>query len=231
MNLYGWEKYLDDETLDLAEHLFRETNEMRSYENVFPPQEQVFRALSLTQPENVKVVILGQDPYHGMHQATGLSFSVNEDCKIPPSLRNIFKEYEADLNKPAPQTGDLTHWAQQGVLMLNATLTVEEKSPQSHAKLGWNKVTSAILAAAFAQRTPSCHVALAWGMPAVRTIQKALDSLPEEDRVRTRVLKSTHPSPLSARNTKAAIPSFMGSRPFSQCNEILIANGVNPIEW
>ncbi len=231
MNLYGWENYLDDETIELAERLYTQTNEMRSSTTIFPPQDQVFRALSLTAPDNVKVVILGQDPYHGQGQATGLSFSVHEDCKIPPSLRNMYKEYEADLGKPAPTTGDLTHWAEQGVLMLNATLTVEEKSPQAHAKMGWNKVTSAILSAAFSQDTPPCHVALGWGMPAVKTIQKALDSLPEEDRARTHLLTSTHPSPLSARNTKAAIQSFMGSRPYTTCNEILVANGVDPIKW
>ncbi len=231
MKLYGWEDYLDTETVELAHKLFEQTNEMRKDTIIFPPQDQVFRALSLTRPENVKVVILGQDPYHGQGQATGLSFSVNEDCKIPPSLRNMYKEYEEDLQKPAPAAGDLTRWAEQGVLMLNATLTVEEKKPQAHAKMGWSKVTSALLAAAFKQEHPPVHVALGWGMPAVKTITKALDTLDEADRGRTHILASTHPSPLSARNTKAAIPSFMGSRPYSRCNEILVAHGVEPIEW
>ncbi len=231
MNLYGWEDYLETQTIELAQSLFDQTNEMRKNTTIFPPQDQVFRALSLTSPENVKVVILGQDPYHGQGQATGLSFSVHKDCKIPPSLRNMYKEYEEDLGRAAPATGDLTRWAEQGVLMLNATLTVEEKSPQAHAKLGWSKVTSAILAAAFKQKNPPVHVALGWGMPALKTITKALDTLNEEDRARTHILSSTHPSPLSARNNKAAIPAFLGSRPYSKCNEILLENGIEPIAW
>ena len=231
MELYGWEDYLDQSTLDLCESLYIQTNKLRQTHQIFPPQDQVFRALSLTKPTNVKVVILGQDPYHGFGQATGLSFSVSPECKIPPSLRNMYKEYESDLGTKAPKNGDLSHWAAQGVLMLNTTLTVVEKSPQSHAKLGWDRVTSAILAAAFKQQSPNCHVALAWGMPAVKTINKALKSIDEEARNRVYMLSSTHPSPLSATNNKAQIPAFIGSKPYTSCNDILTSHNIEPIAW
>ena len=155
MELFGWEEYLNEETIQQANKLFEQTNNLRNEKTIFPPKEYVFRALELTKPNTVKVIILGQDPYHGEHQATGLSFSVKKDCKLPPSLKNIFKEYEADLEKPAPKTGDLSHWAQQGVLLLNTTLTVEQGKPNSHSKLGWNRVTHDILQCALKQPKPN----------------------------------------------------------------------------
>ena len=231
MNLFGWENILDKETVTLAQELLDTTDSMRTDKNIYPDSSDVFRALELVDPNNIKVVILGQDPYHGKGQATGLSFSVQPQCKLPASLRNIYKEYESDLGRNAPETGDLTAWAKQGVLMLNTTLTVEESKPNSHRKLGWNKVTHSILTHALKQDKPGCHVVLAWGMNAINEVDSVLEELSKTERERVYVLRSTHPSPFSAKNTKTQYHSFMGSQPFSSTNNILRENNLNEIDW
>ncbi len=187
---------------------------------VYPPREDIFRALRLTQPQDVKCVILGQDPYHGPGQANGLSFSVSEGCKFPPSLRNIFKELASDMECEVPVSGDLTPWAQQGVLMLNSILTVEEAQPASHANLGWNVLTEAVLHALLTLEQPI--VFLLWGKYAQQAVTAASQGL---DRAHKKLLTSVHPSPLSARR------GFFGSRPFSQANAYLVSEGAEPIRW
>jgi uracil-DNA glycosylase len=184
---------------------------------VFPPKEQVFRALELCPVEKTKVVIIGQDPYHGPGQANGLAFSVNKGIAIPPSLRNIFKELESDLGIPIPSHGDLTHWAQQGVLLLNTILTVKRGHPLSHAGLGWEKYTRSCIEAIRINRV--CPVVyLLWG----KNAQQYKEYIEGEGCL---ILESSHPSPYSASI------SFFGSKPFSKSNEFLKAYGAGPVDW
>ena len=178
---------------------------------VYPPKEKLFEALRLTPPERVRCVILGQDPYHEPGQAMGLAFSVPEGVTLPPSLRNIYKELRDDLGIERT-SGDLRDWAEQGVLLLNATLSVEQGKANSHAKFGWQKLTDAILSAA--AKLPRKPVFVLWGGYAGK---KAV-LLPEG----SRVLLSAHPSPLSAYR------GFFGSKPFSKVNALL---GENAIRW
>jgi uracil-DNA glycosylase len=182
---------------------------------VFPPAEARYRALELVAPEDVKVVILGQDPYHGPGQAMGLAFSVPGAVRIPPSLANIFKELRADLGIAPPANGDLTRWARQGVLLLNASLSVRGGEAASHAAYGWSALTEAILRHAARAAPPS--VFLLWGNHA-RARRGAIDPL------RHRVLEAGHPSPLSVRH-------FLGCRHFSQANAFLREHGRDPIDW
>ena len=186
---------------------------------IYPPRGQRLRALELTAPEDAKVVILGQDPYHGPGQAMGLSFSVPEGVRIPPSLRNIYTELESDLGIDRPGHGDLTRWAQRGVLLLNNTLTVEDGKAGSHAGKGWDAITDACVAAIAAQDTPS--VFILWGSHA----QKKAARIPGLSDGRHLVIESPHPSPLSARR------GFFGSRPFSRANAFLDAKGRGGIDW
>ncbi|MXP40372.1 uracil-DNA glycosylase [Altererythrobacter soli] len=187
---------------------------------IYPPREHRLRAFELTPLDAVKVVILGQDPYHGPGQAHGLAFSVPEGVRIPPSLVNIYKELESDLGVPRRAHGNLEHWARQGVLLLNASLTVEAGKAGSHAKCGWDAITDAAVAAAAARAEPS--VFILWGNHARK---KAL-RVPELANNGTHlVLASPHPSPLSAYG------GFFGSKPFSQANAFLDANGRGAIEW
>lgn len=182
---------------------------------VFPPAEQVFAALEATVPAQVRVVILGQDPYHGPGQAHGLSFSVPAEVPLPPSLRNIFKELSGDLGCPAPTGGDLTPWARQGVLLLNSLLTVRQSAPLSHRGMGWEWFTDEVIARLSRQSEPI--VFLLWGGPAQKK-RSLIDP-------RQPVLCAAHPSPLSAHR------GFFGSRPFSRCNAALTAAGRQPIDW
>ncbi len=184
---------------------------------VFPAQSDVFNAFTLTQPENLKVVILGQDPYHGTGQAHGLSFSVQNDLKIPPSLRNIYKELCSDIShfKP-PQHGNLSQWAKQGVLLLNTVLTVEEGQANAHKNKGWEIFTDKVIMQISEQLTGV--VFLLWGKPAQQKI-KLIDTSKHD------ILTSSHPSPLSAHR------GFLGCRHFSQANDLLIENGRQPINW
>ena len=186
---------------------------------IYPPRGQRLRALELTAPEDAKVVILGQDPYHGPGQAMGLSFSVPEGIRIPPSLRNVYTELESDLGIDRPGHGDLTRWAERGVLLLNNTLTVEDGKAGSHAGKGWDAITDACVAAIAAQDAPS--VFLLWGSHA----QKKAARIPGLSDGRHLVIESPHPSPLSARR------GFFGSRPFSRANAFLDAKGRGGIDW
>ena len=188
--------------------------EWRSGE-VFPPRGEVFAALSATSLDMVKVVVLGQDPYHGPGEAHGLAFSVRAGVRIPPSLRNIFKELEADLGFPAPSSGDLTSWAEKGVLLLNTVLTVRRGEPNSHAGKGWEAFTDAVVETVSAR---GGAVFLLWGRNAAA--KRCL--IDESENV---VLESPHPSPFSARK------GFFGSRPFSKANAALAEMGEGPVDW
>ena len=182
---------------------------------VYPPNEETFRALRLTGVDDVKVVILGQDPYHGRSQADGLAFSVQKGIKLPPSLRNIFKEIEDDLGVDSPKHGDLSFLAEQGVLLLNSVLTVNEGDPASHANRGWETFTDKIVEILDHKKN---IVFMLWGGYA----QKKASKIDKESHC---ILKATHPSPLSAHR------GFFGCRHFSKANEYLVLNGLNPIKW
>lgn len=183
---------------------------------VYPPGKLIFNAFNLCPFENVKVVILGQDPYHEPGQAHGLCFSVQEGTQIPPSLQNIFKEIESDLNHPVPTTGDLTRWARQGVLLLNATLTVRAHMAGSHQNHGWETFTDEVIKTIAREKE---HVVfILWGSYA----RKKAEFI---DTSKHLVLTSAHPSPLSAYR------GFFGNRHFSKANSYLEANGMTSIEW
>ena len=186
---------------------------------IYPLRGQRLTALELTPLDAVKVVILGQDPYHGPGQAMGLAFSVPQGIKVPPSLRNIYKELAGDLGIEAPAHGDLSHWARQGVLLLNTSLTVEEGKAGSHARRGWEAVTDACIAAVAARAEPS--VFILWGNHA----QAKAERVGGLRSGRHLVIESVHPSPLSARR------GFFGSKPFSRANDFLDAHGRGRIDW
>lgn len=183
---------------------------------VYPPHEDVFTALHLTPYADTRVMILGQDPYHGPGQAHGLAFSVRDGVRVPPSLVNIHKELNADLGLPLPDHGSLDSWARNGVLLLNTTLTVRAGQAASHQGQGWETFTDEVIRVVDARRD---HVVfILWGAHARK--KKALI-----DRSRHTILESAHPSPLSAHS------GFLGSRPFSAANEALLAHGQQPIDW
>lgn len=185
-------------------------------ETVFPPEVDIFKAFTLCPFTNVKVVILGQDPYHGPGQAHGLAFSVQDGVKPPPSLQNIFKEVRSDIGSPEKNSGNLEPWATQGVLLLNTTLTVAAGTPGSHANWGWTHFTDAVIKALSTEREQI--VFLLWGKHA-----EAKESL--IDTKKHHVLKAPHPSPLSAHR------GFLGCRHFSQTNHYLQSHGIQPIVW
>lgn len=186
-------------------------------EPAFPPPALRFRALNLLAPEQVRVVIVGQDPYHGAGEANGLAFAVSDGCKMPPSLRHIFQELADDLQCPPPMSTELLGWAQQGVLLLNTALSVSPDQPGSHAKLGWQKVTDALIRALGKAEKPRAFVL--WG-------KHAEAKLPLIDVSAGHfVLTSPHPSPFSARK------GFFGSKPFSRVNAWLACQGEMPIAW
>ncbi len=183
---------------------------------IFPPASKIFAAFDLCPFSKVKVVIIGQDPYHGDGQANGLAFSVAPGIEIPPSLVNIFQEIHDDLGSPVPADGDLTRWAKQGVLLLNNSLTVRAHTPASHSSIGWDRVTDAAIKALSDKRE---HIVfLLWGSHAQR-------KLPLIDRNKHLVLTAPHPSPLSAYR------GFFGCKHFSKTNSYLIANGIDSILW
>ncbi len=190
-------------------------NEYRTA-TVYPNMYDIFNALKLTSFQSCKVVILGQDPYHGEGQAHGLSFSVRNGVQPPPSLLNIFKELQDDVGIPAPTTGNLTCWAKQGVLMLNTVLTVRAQQPNSHKGMGWEAVTDAVIDALNRKTTPV--VFLLWGANARNKAKIVTNPI----HIR---LEAPHPSPLSAYN------GFFGCRHFSKANAALIASGQTPIDW
>ena len=182
---------------------------------IFPPIPSIFRALELVHFNEAKVLILGQDPFHGFGQANGLSFSVNKEIMIPPSLKNIFLELKNDLNVPIAQHGDLTSWAQQKILLLNSVLTVEQGKPNSHQELGWGRLTNKIISQ-LSQRGNMIFVL--WGNIA----QKKYHLI---DKKENKILFAPHPSPLSAYR------GFFGCKHFSEINKILIENGFSEINW
>lgn len=184
--------------------------------NIFPATQNYFRALDLVDVDKVKVVILGQDPYHGVGQAHGLSFSVPDGVRFPPSLQNIFKELKEDLGIEPPKSGDLTRWAEQGVLLLNSVLTVEQDKAASHQKQGWEEFTDRVIAVVNDQSPHA--VFILWGSYA----QKKAAFV---DKTRHLIISSPHPSPLSSHR------GFFGSKPFSKANAWLKSKGLEPVRW
>lgn len=213
----GWKHILNEE---FKKPYFKELTTFVRHEynsqTVFPPASQIFNAFDQCPFDNTKVVIIGQDPYHDVNQAHGLCFSVNDGIKIPPSLRNIYKEIHLDLGQTPPASGNLLHWAQQGVLLLNATLTVRAHQAGSHQKKGWETFTDAVIKKISDNKE---HVVfLLWGAYA----QKKSELINHEKHL---ILKSVHPSPLSASR------GFFGNKHFSTTNSYLSANKLEPIQW
>ena len=212
-----WNEILAEEMQkDYYQELQAFVQKRRAEVRVFPEEKNVFNALELTPFESVKVVILGQDPYHGFAQAHGLSFSVQKGIPLPPSLRNIYKELQEDIGGGLPTEGDLSHWAKQGVLLLNTVLTVEEGNANSHKGMGWERLTNRLIESLNGLKHPVIFIL--WGKPA----QDKEKLITNPNHV---ILKSPHPSPLSAYR------GFFGSKPFSRVNDILIQHGQTPIRW
>ena len=212
-----WLEALKDEfKKDYYKQLFEKVNEEYRTRLIFPPANDIFNAFHLTPLKDVKVVILGQDPYHGNNQAHGLCFSVKPEVEIPPSLVNIYKELHDDLGCTIPDHGYLVKWAKQGVLMLNTVLTVRAHQANSHRGIGWEEFTDAAIRVLNTQDRPI--VFILWGRPA--QMKKAMLNSPKH-----LILEAPHPSPLSSYR------GFFGSRPFSKTNQFLEANGVEPIDW
>ncbi len=195
-----------------------ENNLTQAYatKTIYPPKDQIFSAFNLTPFDKVKVVIIGQDPYHGPNQAHGLCFSVQPEIKVPPSLANIYKEVESDLNIKMPPHGHLKAWALQGVLMLNSILTVEAGKPMSHKNMGWEIFTDHVID--LINEKKENVVFMLWGSPAHAKAKNV-------DPKKHFVLKSVHPSPLSSYR------GFFGCKHFSQCNDFLISKKIAPINW
>ncbi len=212
-----WQEILKDEFnkpyyLNLISFLDKEYNS----KTIYPPKKDIYKALNLTSFKDTKVVILGQDPYHEENEAQGLAFSVNENVKIPPSLRNIYKELNNDLNCYIPNNGNLTKWAKQGVLLINDILTVEIHKALSHKDIGWRIFTNKIIQKLNDKNGPI--VFILWGNEAIKK-EKYLNN------PKHLIIKSAHPSPLSANR------GFFGSKPFSKTNDFLIKNNLKPIDW
>ena len=212
-----WNEILAEEMQkDYYQELQAFVQKRRAEVRVFPEEKNVFTALELTPFESVKVVILGQDPYHGFGQAHGLSFSVQKGTPLPPSLKNIYKELQEDIGGELPTEGDLSHWAKQGVLLLNTVLTVEEGNANSHKGMGWERLTNRLIESLNGLKLPVIFIL--WGKPA----QDKEKLITNPNHV---ILKAQHPSPLSAYR------GFFGSKPFSKVNDILIQQGQTPIRW
>ena len=214
----SWKEELEDEFnkpyfRQLTEHLKTEKSQGKT---IYPPGPLIFNAFGQTPLENVKVVILGQDPYHGPGQAMGLSFSVPRGIAPPPSLINIFKELHEDTGTPIPHHGDLTNWARQGVLLLNASLTVRAGEPMSHSRIGWHTFTDSVIRKISEERENL--VFLLWG----KFAQEKAELI---DKRKHHILKAPHPSPLAANS------GFFGCRHFSKTNTLLMKNGIDPIDW
>ena len=212
----SWKKELSDE-FDLSYFIELSSFVRGEYlsKKIYPPPAQVFRAFDLCPFDHVKVVIVGQDPYHGDGQANGLSFAVNEGMTLPPSLKNIFKEIQADTGIVPIRSGDLSRWASQGVLMLNAVLTVLASTPGSHRGKGWEQFTDAVIQSLNEHREGIVY--MLWG-------KYAQEKGEIVDRTKNLVLTSGHPSPYSAH-------LFHGNHHFSKCNEYLVSKGKAPIDW
>ncbi len=213
----SWKERLSDEfDKPYFQELSAFVKEEYAQGSVYPDPKHIFRAFELTPFNDVKVVILGQDPYHGPKQAIGLSFAVEEGVTLPPSLRNIYKELESDLGNPVLKHGDLSRWAQQGVLLLNATLTVRASLAGSHQGKGWEEFTDAVIDTLSKEKENL--VFILWGNYARAKGARI-------DRAKHLVIESAHPSPFSATN------GFFGSKPFSRANEYLARTGQEPIAW
>ncbi|QBH97019.1 uracil-DNA glycosylase [Limnobaculum zhutongyuii] len=213
----NWSEFLaHEETQDYFVALMEKVNHARAIGTVYPPENDMFSCFELCAYDDVKVVILGQDPYHGANQAHGLSFSVKPGIKIPPSLRNIYKELKTDLDIDAPKHGYLVSWAKQGVLMMNTSWSVDEGNAGSHKKFGWAKFTSQVLEQLNNHEKPL--VFILWG-------NHAIDAAKGITNPKHYLLKGVHPSPLAANG------GFFGSKPFSKTNEFLVQAGREPIDW
>lgn len=213
----SWKAKLTDEfAKDYFVRLAEFVREEYSTNNIYPPASLIFNAFNLCPFEKTKAVIIGQDPYHGPGQAHGLCFSVRDGVEFPPSLKNIFKEIELDLGFTKPSSGNLERWARQGVLLLNATLTVRAHQAGSHQRKGWEQFTDSVIGSI--NREKNNIVFFLWGAYA----QKKGEAI---DRSRHLVLESVHPSPLSASR------GFFGNHHFSKCNEYLKNNGISPVDW
>lgn len=212
----SWQKALAEEFEKLYfEQLTITVKDQYTTNEVFPPAKQIFRAFDLCPFDKVKVVIVGQDPYHGKDQANGLSFAVNDGIPLPPSLKNIFQEIENDLGLTPTNSGDLTRWANQGVLLLNSVLTVAAHKPASHAGIGWEDFTDSVIQALNEKREHIVY--MLWGKYA----QEKGQSINKEKNL---VLTSAHPSPFSAQN-------FFNNHHFSKCNNYLKNHNLKPIDW
>lgn len=212
-----WDEVLKEEyEKEYFKKIALTTNVLYKEKEMFPPKNRIFHALKLTDYDQVKVVILGQDPYHGVGEANGLAFAVNENVKIPPSLRNIYKELYDDLHIQIASHGNLESWAKEGVLLLNAILTVEKDKPASCRNMGWEELTDAIIKKINEKDNPV--VFILWGAFA-RSKKKYITNK------KHLVLESTHPSPFSAHY------GFFGSKPFSKTNEFLRKNNIKEINW
>lgn len=214
----SWKEILEDEFKkpyfkQIVDHLKTEKAQGKT---IYPPGTQIFNAFSKTPFDEVKVVLLGQDPYHGPRQAMGLSFSVPKGVAAPPSLVNIFRELHDDVGVPIPNHGDLTKWAEQGVMLLNASLTVRAGEPMSHSKIGWQVFTNCVISKISDLKE---HVVfLLWG----RFAQEKIELIEAK---KHHILKAAHPSPLAAKN------GFFGCRHFSKTNQYLVKHGIDPIDW
>lgn len=212
-----WDELLKEEYQEeYFQKLLEFIKEEYKKKTIYPKQNEVFNAFRYTDFDNLKVVILGQDPYHGPNQAEGLSFSVSNEVLKPPSLKNIFKELESDMKIPFPEANSLKPWAKQGVLLLNAVLTVEEHKPTSHKDKGWEHFTDDIIKIINKKKEPV--VFILWGSYA--RDKKKLITNPNHY-----IIESAHPSPFSARN------GFFGSKPFSKTNKFLKSKGIKEIDW
>ena len=212
-----WDKVLKEEVeKDYFKNLIEYIKNEYKEKTIYPKQTDIFKAFRNTAYQDIKVVILGQDPYHGVNQAEGLSFSVKVGVKKPPSLQNIFKELNSDLGCSIPEHGSLDDWTKEGILLLNTVLTVEAGKPASHKDLGWETFTDSVIKLINNKTTPV--VFILWGSFA--RSKKQLITNPNHF-----IIESAHPSPFSEYN------GFFGSKPFSKTNEFLISKGINPIDW
>jgi len=208
--------FKEEEKKDYYQNLMSQVNKAYETTTVFPPKDKIYNAFDLTTLKNTKVVLLGQDPYHGAGQAQGLAFSTPEEIKNPPSMRNMLKEINEDIGKSSCENGDLTSWAKDGVLLINAILTVEEAKAKSHHKMGWEKFTDNLIT--FISNNCKDVVFILWGASAIKK-QKIIDESKHH------ILSGVHPSPLSAYR------GFFGCKHFSKTNEILKSLGKEEIKW
>ena len=215
-NVNAWLDAAPDQVRETTQELLSQVEAMRDAQTIYPPQEDILNALAFTAPADVRVVILGQDPYHGPGQANGLCFSVGDGVPFPPSLVNIFKEVHDDTGAPVPASGNLDRWAEQGVLLLNAVLTVRAHEAASHAGHGWERFTDEVVKAIALRKQGVVY--MLWGSYAQRKASVV-------DPQRNCILKAVHPSPLSAYR------GFFGCRHFSRANEYLQSIGREPIRW